>query len=361
MSGRRRGRTVAASLTGVVVAAGVLVTGYTLTATPEAPAGAAEVPTGTVAVKKGTVTQRFRISGTYGFDGTYTVIHRGAPGVLTGAVAAGSTIGRGGVLYRVDGAAVRLLYGTVPAYRDLDIGVTDGDDVRQLERNLKVLGMDPDGEMTVDRDFTWATAAAVKRLQKKWGVTRTGALEFGTVAFLSGEVRVAAASIEVGASVGPDRPVLTGTTTKRVVTADLTADRQNQVRAGDKVSVALPGSGAVDGEVLRVGRVATSTTGDNGEPGPATVQVVMRIATPKGGSSLDQASVQVNLATSQRRGVLIVPVSALLAGPGTGGYRVRLASGAHVDVEPGLYDDTSGMVEVGGALKEGDQVEVPEQ
>jgi peptidoglycan hydrolase-like protein with peptidoglycan-binding domain len=360
MSARRRGRTVAASLTGVVVAAGALVTGYTLTATPEAPASAAEVPTGTAAVKKGTVTQRFRLSGTYGFDGSYTVIHRGSPGVLTGATAAGSRVGRGGVLYRVDGAAVRLLYGNVPAYRTLDIGVTDGDDVRQLERNLKALGMDPDGEMTVDRDFTWATAAAVKRLQKKWGVTRTGALDFGTVAFLAGEVRVAAAKIEVGGSVGPDQPVLTGTTTRQVVTADLTADRQNQIKPGDRVSVVVPGSGPVDGEVLRVGTVATSQTGDNGEPGPATVQVVMRVTTPKG-SSLDQASVQVSLATSQRKGVLIVPVSALLASPGSSGYRVRLASGAYVDVEPGLYDDASGMVEVSGGLSEGDQVEVPEQ
>jgi hypothetical protein len=180
------------------------------------------------------------------------------------------------------------------------------------------------------------------------------------VAFLAGEVRLAAAKIEVGGSVGPDQPVLTGTTTRQVVTADLTADRQNQIKAGDKVSVTVPGSGAVDGVVLRVGTVATSVTGDNGEPGPATVQVVMRIAAPKG-SALDQASVQVNLATSQRRGVLIVPVSALLASPGSSGYRVRLSSGAYVDVEPGLYDDASGMVEVSGGLAEGDQVEVPEQ
>ncbi|MEU4619822.1 efflux RND transporter periplasmic adaptor subunit [Actinoplanes sp. NPDC023801] len=359
MSTRRRGRTVAASLTGVVVAAGALVTGYTVTSRPEASASAAEVPTGTVAVKRGTVTQRFRISGTYGFDGAYTIVHRGGAGVLTGAAAPGSTVGRGGVLYRADGAAVRLLHGTVPAYRDLDIGVTDGDDVRQLERNLKALGADPAGAMTVDRDFTGATAAAVRRLQRKWGVTRTGALGFGTVVFLAGEVRVAARQIEVGGSVGPDRPVLTGTTTRQVVTADLTADRQNQIKAGDKVSVTVPGSGAVDGEVLRVGTVATSTTGENGEPGAATVQVVMRVATPKGGFSLDQASVQVNLATSQRRGVLIVPVSALLASPGTSGYRVRLASGAFVDVEPGLYDDASGTVEVGGGLREGDLVEVP--
>ncbi|MBO3741598.1 peptidoglycan-binding protein [Actinoplanes flavus] len=355
MSTRRR---VAVSLTGAVVAAGALVTGYTVTAEPEAAASATEVPTNTVAVEKGTVTQRFRISGTYGFDGSYTIVHRGAAGILTGTARAGSTVRRGGVLYRVDGAPVRLLYGNVPAYRDLDVSVTDGDDVRQLERNLKALGMDPDGEMTVDRDFTAATAAAVKRLQKKWNVTRNGRLTLGTVAFLAGEIRVTEAKIGVGASAGPDQPVLTGTTTRRVVTADLAAEKQNQIKAGDQVSVTVPGAGPVDGEVLEVGKVATSATDDNGNQEPATVRVVMRIGTPKGGATLDQASVQISLATARHDDVLVVPMAALLAAPGTG-YRVRLASGAYADVKPGLYDDASGLVEVTGNIRAGDRVEVP--
>ncbi|MDI6101062.1 peptidoglycan-binding protein [Actinoplanes sp. NEAU-A12] len=359
MRRRRATRVAAATVTGVVVVAGALATGYTLTAQPEAAAGATEVPTRTVAVTRGTVSQRFRLAGTYGFDGSYSVLHRGDAGILTGVTAAGSTVSRGGVLYRVGGRAVRLLYGDIPAYRDLNSSVTDGADVRQLERNLRALGMDPDHEMTVDTDFTAATAAAVRRLQKSWGVTRTGALPLGSMVFLPGEIRVSEVKAPAGTTAGPEQAVLAGTTTKRVVTANLTAERQNQIKAGDKVTVTLPGSRQAEGEVLRVGRVATAPADGDGTSQPATVDVVLGIQVPAGAPDFDQAPVQINLATAVRRDVLTVPVSALLARPGSG-YRVRLASGGYADVEPGLYDDATGLVEVTG-LSEGDRVEVPEQ
>ena len=41
--------------------------------------------------------------------------------------------------------------------------MTDGEDVRQLERNLRALGYDP-GD--VDDDWDWDTTAAVKRFQR---------------------------------------------------------------------------------------------------------------------------------------------------------------------------------------------------
>ncbi|MFC4071182.1 peptidoglycan-binding protein [Actinoplanes subglobosus] len=360
MTVRRTGRLVAGSLTGVVVAAGVLVTGWTLTAKPEAAAGATEVPTTTAEVTRGSVSQRFRLSGTYGFDGSWTVTHRGPAGVLTGLAAAGSRVSRGGVLYRVDGAAIRLLHGDVPAYRDLNVGTTDGADVRQLERNLRALGMDPDHEMAVDTDFTAATAAAVRRLQKKWGVTRTGGLTLGSIVFLPGEIRVGEPATSVGAGTGPDQPVLTGTTTRRVVTAQVTAERQNQIRTGDEVTYVLPGGARTKGRVLRIGKVATSATDGEGNAQQATVDVTMSIEVPAGSPDYDQASVQVSLATAVRANVLTVPVSALMADPG-GGYRVRLASGAYAEVKPGLFDEATGLVEVTGGVTAGDRVEVPQR
>ena len=45
--------------------------------------------------------RQFVHSGTFGFDGRYPVTHQGAPGVLTAVAAAGTTVDRGGVLYRV--------------------------------------------------------------------------------------------------------------------------------------------------------------------------------------------------------------------------------------------------------------------
>ncbi|MFC6014589.1 HlyD family efflux transporter periplasmic adaptor subunit [Plantactinospora solaniradicis] len=347
-------------MTGVVVVAGALVAGYALTATPKEPEAVTDVPTTTAPVTRGTVSQRTRLSGTYGFDGSYSVIHHGDPGIVTSVASDGSRIGRNGVLYRVDGVAVHLLFGKVPAYRDLRRGMSDGADVQQLESNLRTLGMDPDKEMTVDRTFSAATAAAVKRLQKSWGLSsskRTGSLPLGSVVFLPNTARVSKANASAGATVGPGQVVLATTSTTRVVSADITADRQNSVKAGDEVTVSLPGATEVKGKVLRVGRVATIAESNSSDP--ATVEVVMGVSVPKNAPDLDQSPVQVTLASAERRDVLIMPISALLTSPGTG-YRVRLADGSYQNVEPGLFDDSTGMVEVSGGVKEGDQVEVPE-
>jgi peptidoglycan hydrolase-like protein with peptidoglycan-binding domain len=49
--------------------------------------------------------------------------------------------------------------------------------VRQLERNLDALGYDADGRMTVDDEYTWATAAAVRALQEDRGLEETGEMD----------------------------------------------------------------------------------------------------------------------------------------------------------------------------------------
>ena len=67
-----------------------------------------------------------------------------------------------------------LLYGRLPAWRPLSVGVDDGPDVRQLERNLVALGHDPDRDITVDDHFTRATRAAVRRWQEAAGLEETG-------------------------------------------------------------------------------------------------------------------------------------------------------------------------------------------
>ena len=131
--------------------------GYTIGKEPESAAPRSSVSTATAEVIRGTVTQRLRIAGTYGYDGVYSVVHQGNPGILTAAAEPGSKLERGGILYRVADRPVRLLYGTTPAYRDFAAGMNDGPDVRQLEQNLVALGMDPLGQIKVDSHFTSAT------------------------------------------------------------------------------------------------------------------------------------------------------------------------------------------------------------
>ena len=72
-------------------------------------------------------------------DGSpYSAINQ-ARGTYTKLPDVGDEVDCGDVLYRVDDDPVLLLCGTVPAYRDLDSG-DRGKDVRQLDRNLHVLG-----------------------------------------------------------------------------------------------------------------------------------------------------------------------------------------------------------------------------
>jgi hypothetical protein len=318
------------------------------------------VRTSTAAVTRGTVTERVQIGGTLGFDRSYTAVHQGESGVLTTLPAPGDVVARGARLYSVNSQPVRLLYGATPAYRDLGRGIPNGADVRQLEQNLVALGMDPDRDIDVDSRFTSATSAAVRRWEASWGLPswrRDGRLAKGDVVFLAGPLRVQEVRAVLGTTVGPDTPVLTATSTRRVVTAQVSADRQRLVRVRDRVQVSMTGAEPMQGTVLRVGRVATAPPQQDGGP-PATVPVVIGVTLPRGSPALDQAPVQVGITTATRRNVLLVPVTSLLARSG-GGYQVRLADGRFVEVEPGLFDESAGTVEVTGSLQPGDQVEVP--
>jgi peptidoglycan hydrolase-like protein with peptidoglycan-binding domain len=363
----RKGRRAAGLAAASVLAAAALGIGYAVTGRPNADAGTAPVVrTTTAPVVRGTVTERVLVSGILGYDGTYPVVHQGAPGVLTAVPEPGSTVSRGGVLYAVDNQPVRLLSGTLPAYRGFASGMTDGPDVAELEANLVALGLDPDHAVTVDNHFSTATAAAIRRWQVAWGLPagqRTGELAAGGLVFLPDAVRISQLQLTAGAPAGPNAPVLTASGTTRVVTAQITADRQALVHVRDEVQVTMPGAAAFAGTVIRVGRVASAPTasgpgGGGGQPaGPATIPVTISVQLPPGSPDLDQAPVQVAIASARHTDVLLVPVTALLARPG-GGYQVRLAGSEFVQVQPGLFDDGTGMVEVTG-VQPGQQVEVP--
>jgi peptidoglycan hydrolase-like protein with peptidoglycan-binding domain len=322
------------------------------------------VSTTTAPVTRGDVSSRVEITGSLGYDGSFQARNQLPGGILTGVAAPGSVVSRGGVLFAVSGTAARLLYGTLPAYRDFGTGMTDGADVQELEQNLKALGCQPG---TVDSHFTAATASAIRRWQQAQrlpAAARTGRLRLGEAVFLAGAVRVGQDAAGAGDPVGPGAPVLSGTSTTQVVTASLNADQRYLVHVGDTVRVSLPTGVPVPGAILRIGRVAVPPEGANGPP---TVPLTISLRLPRDAGDLDQAPVQVSITVEVHRDVLRVPVTALLAKVG-GGYQVRVLTGGTgsggpprlVDVAPGLYDDASGTVEVSGSgLTEGMTVEVP--
>ncbi len=355
---RRRVRVVALGL-----AAGMLATAV-LYVVPRAAGGddkAAETDqpaTGTATVTRQDLVARTEMDGTLGYSGQLSVLGH-LQGTVTALPAVGTVIERGQSLYSVENRPVLLLYGDLPAWRSLVAGMSAGPDVRQLEQSLVAMGHATEAELTVDETFTPATAAAVKRWQKALGVEQTGSVELGQAVFLPGAIRVAEVKAEKGGSAAPGSPVFTGSTTTRVVNVDLEASKQSLVKVGDKVEVKLPGGRTTTGVVASVGSVAQ--TKGQGESAKQVISVTVTLDDPSATGSLDQAPVRVGVTSDSRKGVLAVPVNALLA-LAEGGYGVRVLDGSPtgriVAVQTGLF--ARGQVEVSGdGLVEGLSVEVP--
>lgn len=279
-------------------------------------------------------------------------------GVVTWLPAEGATVTRGKPLLTVDGRPVTLMYGSLPLYRTLRQGVADGRDVRELESNLKALGHG--GGLTVDDEFTAATAAAVKAWQQDLGLPETGAVDAGQVVFQPAAVRVGELQTSVGGRLGPGAQAMKVTGTERIVHVDLDAGKQAMAREGAAVTVELPGGRQVKGRIATVGTVAR--TSDSSDPGgDATTTIDVDIDLPvKGTGRLDQAPVTVDLESERRKDVLSVPIEALLA-LREGGFGVEVEGGGSsrvVAVETGTYG--GGRVEITGTgLREGMKVGVP--
>ncbi len=275
-----------------------------------------------------------------------------------------SIVRRGGVLFKVDNAPVILMYGTVPAYRTIAAGVSDGPDVLQLEQNLSALGYAPG---TVDEHFDSATAAAVKRWQAALGQTQTGSVALGSVAFLPGPRRIGQQTAAVGSAASSGSPVLTTTSTAQNVVVELDATDQTLAVVGRRVNVDLPDGSSVPGRIVSVGKVAESSSSSSSTAGAsssssstpsATIEVDIALLRHAPGA-LDQAPVDVDLTTQSASNVLAVPVTALVALLG-GGYAVEVSSGGTtrlVAVTPGLY--AGGYVELTSGVTAGERVVVP--
>jgi peptidoglycan hydrolase-like protein with peptidoglycan-binding domain len=275
---------------------------------------------------------------------------------------------RGEALFKIDQRPVVSLYGSVPLYRALRVGVV-GVDVKQLETNLSALGYKG---FTVDNTFSSGTATAVKAWHTKLGLSpATGAVEPGQVVYTPGPVRIAAQASRVGATVGRGEAgatVLSYTATTRLVTVNLKVVDQELAVKGGKVTVTIPGGKQVNGTITKVGTVATGpnqgNAGSAGEGNPvstdATIAVSVDIADQKALGTLEAAPVDVDFVSGKREGVLTVPVAALLALP-EGGYGVEVVEGSTsrtVAVTPGLF--ASGRVEISGnGIEEGMKVGMP--
>jgi hypothetical protein len=371
-SGRRPGRRRWAAAGVVVVAAGAVVAGVSgaFGGHGHANAGVAgnAYPTSTATITRRTLSSQTQVDATLGDAGAYTVVNQ-AQGTITALPDVGKVVRQGQVLYRVSGSPVVLLYGKVPAYRDLSDGLT-GPDVAELNAGLVRLGYAASAALGPGPGwdyFSSETAYALEKLQARLGVTQTGVLALGQAVFLPAAARITGlgASTVLGGMAQPGSVLLSASSTTPVVTIDLDAVQQTEVKAGDHVTITLPDSQHTPGVVSSVSTVATaSSSGSSGDPGSTpTITVEVTPTHPKAAGRLDQAPVEVTITTGSVHDALVVPVDALLASA-SGGYAVEVTGTARtrhlVAVSLGVFDDAAGLVQVTGpGLAAGQHVVVP--
>jgi multidrug efflux pump subunit AcrA (membrane-fusion protein) len=323
----------------------------------DGPGGPGAAAPATQRVVRQEVSSTTPVNATLGYADSYTVLARGG-GALTWLPAPGQVIRQGQVLYRVDdGTPVVLLYGSVPAWRPLDEGLT-GADVTQLNHDLVALGYADSSDISaLGWDYySWETAYGVQQMESALGVdSPPGSLPPGSVVFEPSAIRVTNLLGSLGGTaLGP---VLAATSDRHAVTISLSTAQQTQVAVGDPVSVTLPDGASTPGKISSVGTVASGSA-DN-----ATIQVTVTLTRPSAAGTLDQAPVTVYITTASSPGpVLAVPVASLLA-QSSGGYAVEVIGAGNtrrlVPVTAGIFDDSSGMVQVTGALTPGEQIVVP--
>jgi hypothetical protein len=290
------------------------------------------VAVGTAVVHRQDLAVTDRVDGELGYRRVAPVVNRLA-GTYTALPTEGSVVGRGQALYQVDGRPVVLMYGRQPAWRAFAPDISDGPDVAELEANLAAMGFARGLFGTPDAHFDWAAAA--ERWQHALALAQTGTVELGWVVFLPGAVRVGTHQAAVGAIASPGAQPYTATSSTRVVTVPLDADRQGEARPGAKVPIVLPDGRTTPGTIAEVGRVATAPPGagagdPSGRGGPdarPTVTVTVVPDNPAATGRLDQEPIQVELATDTHRGVLAAPITALLA-LAEGGYGLEVVDPA---------------------------------
>ncbi|MFE6062520.1 peptidoglycan-binding protein [Streptomyces sp. NPDC056431] len=351
-------RTLGAAAVAAAVAGGVVLLGdFGLLDEGAGGSGAAgkggDLPPATATVVRTDLVQSKTVDGRLDFAQRRPV-KSAVDGTITVAATEGRTLTRGQALYELNDKPVTLLYGPVPMFREMKTG-DRGSDVLQLERNLRDLGYG--AGVYVDTRYDEDTETAVKQWQKSLNREPTGKVGRGDVVFQPGQVKVVSVDAALADQVGPGEAVLTIASTKPVVRAHLDQTDGALTAAGTKVEVTLPSGKTVAGRVAGTVRPEETGSGDGAVSQEGIVVEVVLDDGARAASGEDaKASAAVKFVSEARRGVLVVPVEAVLALRGeNGGYGLQIVQGTTtrtIRVETGMTAD--GQIEVSGPdVKEG--------
>ena len=156
-------------------------------------------------------------------------------GTITRMAEPDQVLDRGDVVYAINESPVAVFWGTIPLYRPLQFGVSDGADIKVLEENLAALGYTADGTLIVDEIFDSATTTAVMEFQEGLGLAIDGVLQPSSILLLAGPAIVSNVNSPLGAVARTGNPVLTLQVTNEVTSVAMPTN--------DGLVTRLPGVG----------------------------------------------------------------------------------------------------------------------
>lgn len=314
----------------------------------------------TATVTKGDLVGETTVQGTLHYADSYT-LKSAFEGVVTALPTPGTTLTQGSHVYTVAGNNTYLLHGATPAWRAFEEGMSDGEDVTQLETALSELGY---FDATPNAHFDWNTIAAIKKWQKALTLTQNGTLPLGTVLFAPEDLRIGALKARVGDNATMETELFTASSSRQVISANLKLSDQALGVVGNSVTVRLPGSATTTTGTISSVEPPREKAGEEGSKETTKERIIPITVTPDDTSALEglqEASVSLGLTSETRTGVLSVPLGALVA-LSTDQFGVEVVDEKgeirRVPVTVGLF--AGDRVEVSGdEIAEGQRVVVP--
>ena len=314
----------------------------------------------TATVTKGDLVGETTVQGTLHYADSYT-LKSAFEGVVTALPTPGTSLTQGSHVYTVAGNNTYLLHGATPAWRAFEEGMSDGEDVTQLETALSELGY---FDATPNAHFDWNTIAAIKKWQKALTLTQNGTLPLGTVLFAPEDLRIGALKARVGDNATMETELFTASSSRQVISANLKLSDQALGVVGNSVTVRLPGSATTTTGTITSVEPPREKAGEEGSKETTKERIIPITVTPDDTSALEglqEASVSLGLTSETRTGVLSVPLGALVA-LSTDQFGVEVVDEKgeirRVPVTVGLF--AGDRVEVSGdEIAEGQRVVVP--
>ena len=257
-----------------------------------------------------------------------------------------------------------LLFGQIPAWREIKLGVTPGLDIKQLKHNLVMLGYGSESPINESSEiFTALTMQSIKNMQADLGLNSTGTLSLGDVVFLPGKsiVQYNSNFPSIGTVANPNAVVLSllpieeeslsnnalnssSYKSLQKVSTTIPVVNKELIEINSQVKIELPNEVEVYGSVSEIGKIAIVPQGN--QSGDPYLEVSITINDDKSFPEWTGADVTVYVTREIASGVMAVPITSLVSLL-RGGYGLEVVTDNAtqlVPVEVGMYSD--GWVEI---------------